>query len=158
MVMKIKKKKKSTRMRGSNTHGHGAMLRGSGHRGGVGMAGSGKRADQKKTLIIKKYGKKYFGKAGITSKKTQKRKIQTINLREIQNNLSSLTKKYGKKDLLDLKDYKILGEGELKEKLIIRAKAFTKSVKEKIEKTGGKIMTPISEKKLSEKEIIEEKK
>jgi large subunit ribosomal protein L15 len=62
--MKIKKRKKSTRMhgRGMGTHGGGARKKrkGSGHRGGIGMAGTGKRADQKKTLILKLYGNNYF--------------------------------------------------------------------------------------------------
>ena len=37
-----------------------------------------------------------------------------------------------------LKDYKILGDGELKEKITIKAKAFSESAKNKIEKAGGK--------------------
>ena len=46
------------------THGTGARkkAKGTGHRGGKGMSGSGKRADHKKTLITKLYGHKYFGK------------------------------------------------------------------------------------------------
>ena len=38
--------------------------RGAGNRGGRGMAGSGKRADQKKPTILKLYGSSYFGKRG----------------------------------------------------------------------------------------------
>jgi len=68
--MKIKKRKKSLRMHGHGmgTHGGGARKKrkGSGHRGGKGMAGTGKRADHKKTLITKLYGNKYFGKQGVT--------------------------------------------------------------------------------------------
>ena len=66
--------------RNQGTHGRGARkkAKGSGHRGGIGMAGSGKRADHKKTLITKLYGNKYFGKQGLTSRKTErdKRKIK----------------------------------------------------------------------------------
>ena len=101
------------------------------------MAGTGKRADQKKTLVNKLYGKKYFGKQGVTSRGTARKKVKTMNLREIQNNLNSLMKKYGKNDVLELKGYKILGEGELKQKLIIKAKAFSASTKDKIKKVGG---------------------
>ena len=54
--MKTKKRKKSSRMHGrkAGTHGWGARKKHkkSGHRGGKGMAGTGKRADQKKTLIL----------------------------------------------------------------------------------------------------------
>jgi ribosomal protein L15 len=33
-----------------------------GHKGGVGMSGTGKRADQKKTLVLNLYGNKYIWK------------------------------------------------------------------------------------------------
>jgi len=39
---------------------------------------------------------------------------------------------------LNLEGYKVLGEGELKEKLTITAEKFSRSAKEKIEKAGGK--------------------
>ena len=44
--MKLKKKKKSVRMMGTNTYGRGFKKkgRGKGHRGGRGMSGTGKRA------------------------------------------------------------------------------------------------------------------
>ncbi len=142
MVIKIKKKKKAKRMRGTSTHGWGARKKHkkSGHHGGAGMSGSGKRADHKKTLITKLYGNKYFGKQGITSKGTRKRKNLVMNLKTIQDNLSSLLKKFGneKTKELNLKGYKILGEGKLKEKLIIKAKAFTESAKQKIENLDGR--------------------
>ena len=96
------------------------------------MAGTGKRADQKKTLINKKYGNKYFGKKGITSKRTAKKKEKIINVGDIE-------KKF-KEGEIDLKNYKILGNGEIKRAITITAKAFTKSAKEKIEKAGGKIV------------------
>ena len=51
------KRKKVSRMhgRGMGTHGWGARKKHkkSGHRGGTGMSGTGKRADNKKTLITK---------------------------------------------------------------------------------------------------------
>ena len=120
---------------GTRTHGQGAMKRGSGHRGGVGMSGTGKRADHKKSLVLKLYGNKYFGKQGITSKRTAKRKLKTINIKKI------LEKFVGKSNI-DLSKYKILGDGEISQAIIIKAKAFTKSAKEKIEKAGGEIIVP----------------
>jgi len=132
--MKLKKRKKSSRTK-SRTHGHSAKLhKGSGSRGGKGMAGSGKRADQKKTLVIKLYGNKYFGKQGITSKKTAKKKVKIINLREIEEKFQA-----GDKEI-NLSDYKILGEGEIKGKFIIKARAASKSAIEKIKKAGGDIL------------------
>ena len=62
--MPVNKRKKATRFRAKTTHGYGSMKknRGAGNRGGRGMAGSGKRADQKKPTILKLYGNEYFGK------------------------------------------------------------------------------------------------
>lgn len=142
MVTKTKKQRKSKRQRGQTNHGWGARKKrkGSGHRGGFGMAGTGKRADHKKTLINKKYGKGYFGRGGITSKSTIRKKDKTINLKQI-------VEKYKDKKEINLKGFKILGDGEIKIKMIITAEAFTKSAKEKIEKVGGKIIVPVVKKK-----------
>ncbi len=142
--MKTKKRKKSSRMHGMNmgTHGGGARKKrkGSGHRGGKGMSGSGKRADHKKTLVIKLYGNKYFGKQGITSKGTERDTRNRINLQQIEINLE----KYGKKGKegweIDLKNYKIIGKGEVKNKLFIKAKEASKSAIEKVKEKGGEIV------------------
>ena len=160
MVMKIKKRKKSKILHGSNSYGRGARKKGrkSGEHGGGGMSGSGKKADHKKSLVIAKHGNKYFGKQGITSKASQKKKLKHINLRKIQENLDSLMKKYGKNNELVLKGYKILGEGELKEKLTIKAKAFTKGAKEKIEKVGGSALLEKTPKPKPEKKVEDKKK
>lgn len=140
--MKIKKTKKSKKKRGTTTHGHGARKKWkkSGHRGGTGMAGTGKRADQKKTLIIKKYGNKYFGKQGITSRKTEKKKNLVINVSDIERNYDSLIIKYGKNEWMELKDYKILGDGNISMKIKIKAKEISKSALEKIKKVGGEVV------------------
>jgi large subunit ribosomal protein L15 len=149
--MKRKKRKKTSRMHGRKmgTHGHGARKKRkkSGHRGGVGMSGSGKRADHKKTLITKLYGHGYFGKKGITSKKTRKDKRKRINLGDIESNIErhlkkGLAKKTDKGFEINLEDYKILGEGDVKNKLIIKAKEASKSALEKLKKTGGEIILP----------------
>ena len=142
--MKTHKKKKSVKMHGMNmgTHGGGARKKrkGSGHRGGKGMSGSGKRADHKKTLVIKLYGNKYFGKQGITSRGTKRDTRQRINLQQIEMHLE----KYGKKGKdgweINLKNYKILGTGEVKNKLIITAKEASNSAIEKVKKKGGEIL------------------
>ena len=51
--MKMHKRRKSSRYRGSKTHGRGfkKKARGSGHRGGFGMAGTGKRMSQELSLL-----------------------------------------------------------------------------------------------------------
>src|SRR3989344_6536493 len=142
--MKTKKRKKSSRMhgKGMGTHGWGARKKHKkkGHKGGIGMAGTGKRADQKKTLVLKLYGHHYFGKQGITSKGTERDKRQRINLRQIELNLAKYGKKSGDKWEIKLENYKILGEGEVKNKLIIHAKEASASATEKVEKKGGEII------------------
>ena len=109
MGLKVKKQKKSKRQRGNTTYGHGARKKwkGSGHKGGKGMAGTGKRADHKKTLIIKLYGNKYFGKQGITSKGTKKDIRKRMNIDFVEKNYEMLVKKYGKKGVIDLPLYKV---------------------------------------------------
>ncbi|MFA5857142.1 MAG: uL15m family ribosomal protein [Candidatus Pacearchaeota archaeon] len=154
MVVKTKKKRKATKWRGNTTYGHGARKKWkkSGHHGGVGMAGTGKRADHKKSLVIKLFGNNYFGKQGVTSRSSAKKRNKDINVGDIETNLESLMKKYGNGKELILKEYKILGEGEFKEKLTIKAKAFSKSAMEKIEKAGGKAIT-LGEKESKEEEV-----
>jgi large subunit ribosomal protein L15 len=141
MVVRTKKRRKSKAQRGQTTYGHGARKKwkGSGHRGGKGMAGSGKRADQKKTLVNKLYGGDYFGKTGITSMHTRKKTHSEINLKTISDNFDSLMKKFGKNGKLILKKYRVLGDGEISQKVTIVCEGITKSAKEKIENAGGKV-------------------
>ena len=141
-------------MRGTSTHGGGARKKRkkSGHRGGIGMAGSGKRADQKKTLILKLYGHSYFGKQGITSRKTQRDKRKRINIDEIEMNLEKylekgIAKKTSQGYEIELKNYKILGgnkkiEAPVKNKMIITAKEFSASAIERVKEKGGNILIP----------------
>ena len=141
MSLKIKKTKKSTGARGQTNHGHGARKKAkkSGHKGGVGMAGSGKRADHKKSLVLKKYGNKYFGRRGITSKPTAKKKNFRINVIDIERDFENLNKKFGKDGMLDLSEYKVLGKGEINKKLKIKVSLASDSAIEKIEKAGGSV-------------------
>ena len=148
-------------MHGQNmgTHGWGARKKHkkTGHRGGKGMSGSGKRADHKKTLVTKLYGGNYFGKQGITSKGTQKDKGNRINLQAIEKNLEKYGKKTTKGFEINLKSYKILGTGEVKSKLIITAKEASKSAIDKVKKAGGEIILPVKKERtvLKEKQKVE---
>lgn len=145
-----------TRHRGSHTHKRGAKkkARGKGHRGGVGKAGTGKRGDQKKTLILKEYGKGYFGK----DKKqiaTKKEKTEAISLQGIVDGIESFVKKglaKGNKDSyeLDLRAYKVIGDSDLNLKLKIKASGASKGAQKAVKKAGGEILI---EKKDSNKKI-----
>ena len=145
--MKLKKRKKATRTRGSHTHGWGFKKkhRGKGHRGGIGMAGSGKRADQKKTLIIVKYGNDYFGRDKALRRGVTRKRPEVVNIQQIIESLSSLTKKEIAKESkgiyeVDLRGYKILSSGEATLKLKIKASAASKAAIEKVKKAGGEIL------------------
>lgn len=126
--MRLKKRKKSARFRGSRMHGRAAKkTHGSGNRGGFGKAGFGKHASHKKTLVLNQFGKDYFGKESL---KAKQHKLVGINLRDLPKKLKS--------NEIVMKNYKILGEGEAEKGIIIKASGFSKQAKEKIEKAGGK--------------------
>jgi len=160
--MRLKKRRKSSRRRGTRLCGWAAKKhKGSGNRGGKGMAGSGK---QKKTYVIR-YFLPYFGRE---AKKKEKAKIkyEEINLKDIEGRLEKFKKegltKEGKEGIeLNLIGCKVLGNGEVKNKLILKARAFSSSAKEKIEKAGGKaliVMPEAKEKKEGKKEPQKEGK
>lgn len=132
--MTVRKRKKKSRMRGRKTHGYGAKKkhRGAGNRGGRGMAGSGKRADQKKPSIIKKYGKTYFGKHGFKIPQKVKKIQKAINIEDLP-----------EKEELNLKELgydKLLSKGKVTKKFKIKVESCSKKAKEKIEKAGGQII------------------
>ena len=158
MKLKKTKKVKGQRGLGMGTHGSGARKnkRKSGNHGGAGMSGSGKRADHKKTLVQKLYGHKYFGKQGITSRKTKRDTRQRINLGDIQANLEKYGKKNGDSYEINLPKYKILAKGEVKDKLIINCLEASKGAIEKVSAAGGEIK--VKEIKQIETPVVENKK
>ncbi|MFH1249360.1 MAG: uL15m family ribosomal protein [archaeon] len=160
--MKLKKRDTRSRIRGLRVcgYGHGKKHKGSGSKGGVGMAGTGKKAGQKVTLIHAKMPD-YFGSHGFSSLQKMKRKAaKKMNIIDIEAKLSymiekGIAKKNGEAIELNLFDYKILGEGETKNKFIIKVRAISAGAREKIEKAGGKVI--IEEQKLGLADNKEEK-
>lgn len=148
--MTARKRRKFSRMRGSHTHGWGAKKkhRGAGHRGGRGMAGSGKRADQKKPTILKLYGNDYFGRHGFNRPQKLLHKIKAINLENLQNKIYDLVEKklitkekeFYVVDLEKLGYQKLLGGGKLNVKLKVSAPYFSELAIKKIEEKGGVIL------------------
>lgn len=138
----LKKRTKRSRYRGHHSHGWGFKKknRGKGHKGGKGMAGTGKRASQKEQYgqrVAKAAGfDHYFGGSGYTSRSVFKPKRDQINLDDILRNFNSQVAA-GKE--INLENHKILGEGE-GFKGTIKAKFASKSAIEKMEKAGGKII------------------
>jgi large subunit ribosomal protein L15 len=143
--MSLNKRKKAIKLRGHHTHGYGSKKkhRGSGHQGGVGMAGTGKKADQKKTMIWK--DTKYFGRHGFDSKNTVK--IKYTNLFYIETHLDLLIKegkarKEGNVYHINLKDLgcnKLLGSGIVTKVYNITTDFATKSAIEKVQTAKGTI-------------------
>jgi large subunit ribosomal protein L15 len=147
--MSLNKKKKSIRFRGARSHGYGSHKkhRGSGHQGGHGMAGTGKRADSKKTKIWKDVN--YFGRHGFNSKNAAK--IKAINIFYIETHLDLLVKNgVAKKEgdayninLKDLKCNKLLGSGTVTKKYNIKADYATASAIEKVKEAKGTVTVKI---------------
>ena len=142
--MRYKKRRKASRFRGSHTHGRGfkKKARGSGHRGGFGMAGTGKRGDQRKTLILN-LPEPYFGKSKIIARK-QAPKPEVINLQQISDNIQTFVKKGIAKEFkghyeISLPKYKILSNGSLTIKAKIKAKAASAGAIEKIKAADSSI-------------------
>lgn len=139
-------RKKSSRMRGSKSHGWGGKKkhRGGGSRGGRGCAGMLKH---KKSWMIK-YDPEHFGRKGFTV--PDKVRIKAITLRDID----TLAKKEGKKEI-DVSEYgyqKVLSTGRLTLPLIIRADKIVEKAKAKIEEAKGKaIETSVEEAPKKEK-------
>lgn len=137
--MAARKRKKNTRQRGSCTHGWGSMKkhRGKGNKGGAGMAGTGKKGDAKNPSVWKE---KYFGKYGF-KKKGLKKKINAINIDELD---KLADKKEGDVYILDLKSVgynKLLGKGILKNKFKVTVDSASEKAVQKIQDKGGEVIT-----------------
>ena len=144
--MKLKKRKKFTRFRGTHTHGRGGKkkARGKGHRGGVGQSGSGKRADQKKNLTIIRKKKGYFGKDK-TRRGPAKKKVKAMTLKNINGNFlklvkSGVAKKSGESYELDLKKYKIIGNDKVMKRIKIHALSASEEAINSVKDAGGEII------------------
>ncbi len=142
------KRKKNTRQRGSKTHGWGSMKkhRGAGHRGGRGMAGTGKRGDAKKPSIWK--DRKYFGPTGFVSKRA--RKGDAANIAYIESRIATLVKRglarqesgFFVINMADLGFARLLGKGSVKRKYRISCEHASPGAIEKIKKMGGEVNLP----------------
>ncbi len=122
--MVVRKDKRLRKFFGSRHMGMGNIKngRGKGDRGGVGRANLRKNkftwVTAKAPELIRTKGFHRWGA----------KKLSTISLREVSRM---------NKSEVELPGYKILGNGMLEDKTTIKASAFTKSAKEKIEKSGG---------------------
>lgn len=135
--MVVNKRKKVVKYRGSGTHGGGAKKkrRGAGNRGGRGMAGSGKRADQKKPSIIQEYGNSYFGKKGFRRPQKVLVKKEVFNI-DMLNKLADKGRLKKEGELYLVENGKVLSRGSPRYKFNIKCGISKKAV-EKIKGFGG---------------------
>ena len=149
--MVVHKRKKNKRMRGAKTtHGFGSKKknRGAGNRGGKGMAGTGKRADQKKPTIINLYGNDYYGKKGFKRPQEVQYHPKTMNIEYLDSHLElfltkGLVTKEGDSFAVNLEQLgcqKLLGKGHVTHKLNVRAPSISASAAHKIQEAGGQIV------------------
>lgn len=141
MVVRRRKKLKKRRGRGTGFGSH-KKHRGGGSRGGRGLAGLHKH----KRMTAIKYMPDHFGKKGLKRPEKVIKEIKSINLKDLDSRVEELLKekkitqdKEGIKiNLTELGYDKLLGTGQVKHKLIVEAKYFSKNVIKKLEDGKGK--------------------
>ena len=144
--MSMNLRKKSSRHRGSWTHGHGEKKkhRGAGSRGGRGNAGSGKRGDAKKPSFWKIKGY-HAGKKGFTNPAANK--IQTITITKLNSTIlklvdNGLATKKCNTFVVNCKPLgidKLLGTGPPLFAFELVVSSATKGAIQKVEEAGGKV-------------------
>ncbi len=137
-------RKKSRKMRGSNTYGHGRKgRRGAGRKGGRGYAGLGKHH----WSFALKHPEFLWGNHGFTSHHP-KEEIETINIGVLNENLDALVKQGIAKlnedvyevDLSALGIKKLLGRGKVTKRIRVKVKYASSNAVEKIEDVGGEVI------------------
>ena len=145
--MVVRRTKKINKRRGQRSPGYGSQKkhRGGGSRGGRGKAGLHKH----KRMSIFRYYPEHYGKRGFKRPEKITKKFEVINIKHLDGMIDQLLeeKKVQKeKDTIIVKldelGYdKLLGTGKLNHKLIVEAKAFSKSAIKKLEEGKGKAIT-----------------
>jgi large subunit ribosomal protein L15 len=140
--MVVRRERKVRKQRGSRTYGRGCAKRGrgSGEKGGRGMAGGHKQ----KWSYILRYMPDYFGKHGFIRPNRPERK-ETMNVGELDEKIEDLLKKgiatkEGEKIVVNLQKLgvqRLLGGGQVRHALVVRGAEVVPSAKEKLEEAGG---------------------
>ncbi len=128
--MSLKERKIRTKHRGTRNCGRGR--KGSRKKGGGrGLAGSNKHM----LSWIQKYLPDHFGHESMSGKK----QLKAVNIGYL--NEWAVTNDKSEVDARSFGFQKVLGRGEVNKAITVKAKVFTASAKEKIEKAGGKALT-----------------
>ncbi|MEF8826518.1 MAG: uL15 family ribosomal protein [Halapricum sp.] len=152
---------KKKRQRGSRTHGGGTHKnrRGAGHRGGRGAAGRDKHEF---------HNHEPLGKSGFTRPEKAKETVETIDVRELDEDAPLLATEGLAEDTeggyrIDVREVvdpsedvdavKVLGAGQVRNELELVADGFSDGAIEKVEAAGGSVeLTELDEKRQSEDE------
>jgi large subunit ribosomal protein L15 len=140
------KLRKVRKRRSSRTHGYGRVgqHRGGGKRGGHGKAGLHKHG----WTYIVKYEPDYFGKKGFTSPRTIGKKVNVINVGQLEELVDKMAveeqlKKKEGKILLDLNKLgydKLLGMGSITKPVLVKVAFHSATAAKKVQEAGGQIL------------------
>jgi large subunit ribosomal protein L15 len=126
MVLRIKKSRKHF---GDRSWGKGNIknARGAGDRGGVGRGGR----KHKMTYLVK-YDKESLVHKGFAP--WRKKQHETIDLNALSKRAAGMQEA---KPTLELRGYKVLGDGKMAKPVVVKADGFSKSAEKKIKEAGG---------------------
>uniref|UniRef100_A0A7E4UZJ1 Large ribosomal subunit protein uL15 n=1 Tax=Panagrellus redivivus TaxID=6233 RepID=A0A7E4UZJ1_PANRE len=137
-------KRKTRKLRGHVSHGHGRVGKHRKHPGGRGAAGG----MHHHRINFDKYHPGYFGKVGMRNFHVRKNSnyCPTLNLdklwslvpEEVRTKNAAVKDKAPVINVLDAGYHKVLGKGLLpKQPVIVKAKFFSHTAEQKIKKAGG---------------------
>ncbi len=145
--MVVRRRRKVRRQRGGRTYGRGCAKRGrgSGEKGGKGRSGGHKQ----KWSYTLRYMPKYFGKHGFTRLPKVNRKVNAINIGELDERLEEflqqgIAKREEERIVVDIRKLgfeRVLGGGHITRPIEVVAKEFVGSAKRKLEEAGGNAIT-----------------
>jgi len=130
--MVVRHEKKNRKYHGTRSWGAGNIKnrRGAGDKGGVGRGG---RKHKFTYLVV--YERERLHKKGF--KPWKKKELKEIDLEQL-NKLA--IKSSEQKPTIELRGYKVLGDGNIEKSVVVKADAFSKRAVEKIKSVGGEAL------------------
>jgi large subunit ribosomal protein L15 len=130
--MVVRHEKKNRKYHGTRSWGAGNIKnrRGAGDKGGVGRGG---RKHKFTYLVV--YERERLHKKGF--KPWKKKELKEIDLEQL-NKLA--IKSSEQKPTIELRGYKVLGDGTIEKSVVVKADAFSKRAIEKIKSVGGEAL------------------
>ena len=131
------KLRKIRKFRGSRTVGYGRI----GQHRDAGSKGHRKVGRHKHLWSwVVTHEPDYFGKSGFTSPKSLHTRVNSINLKKLEELAQASQQEKPQIDLAALGYTKLLGTGKVTKPLIIQVPSYSKSAAEKIKNAGGEIV------------------